>query len=164
MQLRPNRRRDCDRGCHGTTRTPPCGVAATILSSVTFFPVSRCPPYAADHGDATVGCRAGKAVRIARGARCRPSGHSRWTDGNVHDVGVPPRPRADEQGVRGLRRGPLRGGCRVYDNKKFPPVDALSPTGILGDARGSTRELGERMLADRAEYLAEMIQTMSLGE
>ena len=48
--------------------------------------------------------------------------------------------------------------------KKFPPVDALSPTGILGNARGSTRELGERMLADRAEYLAEMIQTGSLGE
>ena len=48
--------------------------------------------------------------------------------------------------------------------RKVPPVDTLSPTGILGDARGSTRELGERMLADRAEYLAEMVQTGSLGE
>jgi hypothetical protein len=70
--------------------------AATTLSSVTFFPVFECPPHAADHGDVTVGCRAGKAGRIARGTRCRPSGQSRWTGGNVHDVGVPPRPRTDE--------------------------------------------------------------------
>jgi creatinine amidohydrolase len=48
--------------------------------------------------------------------------------------------------------------------KKFPPIDELSPTGILGDAHGSTRELGERILADRVDYLAAMIETGGFEE
>ena len=34
----------------------------------------------------------------------------------------------------------------------------MSPTGILGDARGSTIELGEKMFAARIERVARMIE------
>lgn len=39
-----------------------------------------------------------------------------------------------------------------------PPMDTMSPTGILGDARGSTAELGEKMFAARIERLALMVE------
>lgn len=39
-----------------------------------------------------------------------------------------------------------------------PPMDAMSPTGILGDARGSTDSIGEKMFADRIERLARAIE------
>jgi creatinine amidohydrolase len=45
-----------------------------------------------------------------------------------------------------------------------PPMNDMSPTGILGDARGSTRELGEKMFAERIERLAGMIEAGRLAE
>ncbi len=42
-------------------------------------------------------------------------------------------------------------------------MDTMSPTGIRGDARGSTAELGEKMLALRIERLAEMIEAGALA-
>jgi len=43
----------------------------------------------------------------------------------------------------------------------LPPVDLISPTGILGDARGSTTELGERML----DYITErFVRRMEAGD
>jgi creatinine amidohydrolase len=39
-----------------------------------------------------------------------------------------------------------------------PPMDTMSPTGILGDARGATAELGEAFLESKAESLAEQIR------
>jgi creatinine amidohydrolase len=44
-----------------------------------------------------------------------------------------------------------------------PPMDTMSPTGILGDARGSTAALGEKMFADRIERLASMIEAGTLA-
>jgi creatinine amidohydrolase len=46
-----------------------------------------------------------------------------------------------------------------WKSKVPPPMETMSPTGILGDARGATAELGERMLTLRVERLAEMIRT-----
>ncbi|HLY20972.1 MAG TPA: hypothetical protein VKT83_00730 [bacterium] len=40
----------------------------------------------------------------------------------------------------------------------------MSPTGILGDARGSTAQLEEKMFAERIERLARMIETGALAE
>ena len=45
-----------------------------------------------------------------------------------------------------------------WRSKVPPPMDTMSPTGILGDARGSTAGLGEKMLAERVERLAKMIE------
>jgi len=45
-----------------------------------------------------------------------------------------------------------------WRSKVPPPMDTMSPTGILGDARGSTAELGEKMFAERIERLASMIE------
>jgi creatinine amidohydrolase len=45
-----------------------------------------------------------------------------------------------------------------WRSKVPPPMDTMSPTGILGDARGATRELGEKMCAERIERLARMIE------
>lgn len=39
-----------------------------------------------------------------------------------------------------------------------PPMDTMSPTGILGDARGATAELGEQFLESKAQALAEQIR------
>lgn len=50
-----------------------------------------------------------------------------------------------------------------WRSKVPPPMDTMSPTGILGDARGSTRELGEKMFAERIERLARMIESGSLA-
>jgi creatinine amidohydrolase len=44
-----------------------------------------------------------------------------------------------------------------------PPMDTMSPTGILGDARGSTAALGEKMFAQRIERLASMIEAGALA-
>jgi creatinine amidohydrolase/Fe(II)-dependent formamide hydrolase-like protein len=44
-----------------------------------------------------------------------------------------------------------------------PPMDTMSPTGILGDARGSTAALGEKMFAERIERLASMIEAGALA-
>ncbi len=43
-----------------------------------------------------------------------------------------------------------------------PPMDSMSPTGILGDARGATAGLGQKMLTARIARLAEMIQVGAL--
>jgi creatinine amidohydrolase len=50
-----------------------------------------------------------------------------------------------------------------WRSKVPPPMDTMSPTGILGDARGSTRELGEKMLAVRIERIAQMIEAGTLA-
>lgn len=39
-----------------------------------------------------------------------------------------------------------------------PPMDTMSPTGILGDAREATAELGEILLEEKAEALAAQIR------
>lgn len=39
-----------------------------------------------------------------------------------------------------------------------PPMDTMSPTGILGDARSSTRELGEAFLQTKIEELVKRIR------
>jgi creatinine amidohydrolase len=44
-----------------------------------------------------------------------------------------------------------------------PPMDQMSPTGILGDARGATAELGEKMFAARIEHLARMVEAGELA-
>jgi creatinine amidohydrolase len=49
-----------------------------------------------------------------------------------------------------------------WRSKVPPPMDTMSPTGILGDARGSTAALGEKMFAERVERLASMIETGAL--
>jgi creatinine amidohydrolase len=43
-----------------------------------------------------------------------------------------------------------------------PPMDTMSPTGILGDARGSTAEIGEFFLEQEALALAEQIRAKHL--
>jgi creatinine amidohydrolase len=45
-----------------------------------------------------------------------------------------------------------------WRSKVPPPMDTMSPTGILGDARGSTAELGEKMFKERIERVAQMIE------
>jgi creatinine amidohydrolase len=50
-----------------------------------------------------------------------------------------------------------------WKSKVPPPMDTMSPTGILGDARGSTAELGEKMFALRVERLAQMINAGELA-
>jgi creatinine amidohydrolase len=45
-----------------------------------------------------------------------------------------------------------------WRSKVPPPMDTMSPTGILGDARGSTEELGEKMFKERIERVATMIE------
>jgi creatinine amidohydrolase len=45
-----------------------------------------------------------------------------------------------------------------WRSKVPPPMDTMSPTGILGDARGSTAELGEKMFKERIERVATMIE------
>jgi creatinine amidohydrolase len=45
-----------------------------------------------------------------------------------------------------------------WRSKVPPPMDTMSPTGILGDARGSTAALGEKMFQERIERLAQMIE------
>jgi creatinine amidohydrolase len=44
-----------------------------------------------------------------------------------------------------------------------PPMDTMSPTGILGDARGATAALGEKMFAERIERVARMIEEGKLA-
>lgn len=50
-----------------------------------------------------------------------------------------------------------------WRSKVPPPMDTMSPTGILGDARGSTAALGEKMLSLRVERLAELIEAGALA-
>ena len=50
-----------------------------------------------------------------------------------------------------------------WRSKVPPPMDTMSPTGILGDARGSTTELGEKMFAARIERVARMIEEGALA-
>ncbi|HXX39555.1 MAG TPA: creatininase family protein [bacterium] len=50
-----------------------------------------------------------------------------------------------------------------WRSKVPPPMDEMSPTGILGDARGSTGALGERIFADRIERVAKMIERGELA-
>jgi creatinine amidohydrolase len=45
-----------------------------------------------------------------------------------------------------------------WRSKVPPPMDTMSPTGILGDARGSTADLGEKMFSERIERVARMIE------
>src|SRR5437867_712709 len=45
-----------------------------------------------------------------------------------------------------------------WKSKVPPPMDTMSPTGILGDARGSTTALGATMLVERIDRLAQMIE------
>jgi creatinine amidohydrolase len=45
-----------------------------------------------------------------------------------------------------------------WRSKVPPPMDTMSPTGILGDARGSTAALGEKMFQERIERVAQMIE------
>ena len=52
----------------------------------------------------------------------------------------------------------LRGQSKVP-----PPLDTMSPPGILGDARGSTPELGEKMFRARIERVARMIENGMLA-
>jgi len=50
-----------------------------------------------------------------------------------------------------------------WRSKVPPPMDEMSPTGILGDARGSTADLGEKLFAERIERLASMIEAGALA-
>ena len=45
-----------------------------------------------------------------------------------------------------------------WRSKVPPPMDTMNPTGILGDARGSTAALGEKMFDERIERVARMIE------
>jgi len=45
----------------------------------------------------------------------------------------------------------------------FPPFDTISPTGILGDARESTRELGEKQLDHEIERFVVMMEAGAFG-
>jgi creatinine amidohydrolase len=46
-----------------------------------------------------------------------------------------------------------------WRSKVPPPMDKMSPTGILGDARGATAELGQKMHKRQIENLAKMIKS-----
>jgi creatinine amidohydrolase len=50
-----------------------------------------------------------------------------------------------------------------WKSKVPPPMDTMSPTGILGDARGSTAAIGEKMLTERIERIAKMIEAGALA-
>jgi creatinine amidohydrolase len=50
-----------------------------------------------------------------------------------------------------------------WRSKVPPPMDTMSPTGILGDARESTAELGEKMFRERIERVAQMIEAGTLA-
>lgn len=50
-----------------------------------------------------------------------------------------------------------------WKSKVPPPMDTMSPTGILGDARGATAAIGEKMFAERIERLAQMIESGTLA-
>jgi len=50
-----------------------------------------------------------------------------------------------------------------WRSKVPPPMDTMSPTGILGDARGSTADLGEKMFTERIERVARMIEEGELA-
>jgi creatinine amidohydrolase len=50
-----------------------------------------------------------------------------------------------------------------WRSKVPPPMDTMSPTGILGDARESTAELGEKMFGERIERVARMIEAGTLA-
>lgn len=50
-----------------------------------------------------------------------------------------------------------------WRSKVPPPMDTMSPTGILGDARGSTAGLGEKMFDERIERVARMIEEGALA-
>jgi creatinine amidohydrolase len=45
----------------------------------------------------------------------------------------------------------------------LPPMDTISLNGILGDARESTSQIGERLFQDATERLAQMIESGALG-
>lgn len=51
-----------------------------------------------------------------------------------------------------------------WRSKVPPPMDTMSPTGILGDARGSTAALGEKMLVERVDRLAKLIEDGLLAD
>ena len=50
-----------------------------------------------------------------------------------------------------------------WRSKVPPPMNEMSPTGILGDARGATAELGEKIMEARIGRLVEMIRAGSLA-
>jgi creatinine amidohydrolase len=50
-----------------------------------------------------------------------------------------------------------------YRSGFIPPMDGISPNGILGDPRESTRDLGEKMLQHVTERLAGMIEVGDFG-
>ena len=50
-----------------------------------------------------------------------------------------------------------------WRSKVPPPMDTMSPTGILGDARNSSAALGEKMFAERIERIAKMIEAGELA-
>lgn len=45
-----------------------------------------------------------------------------------------------------------------------PPMNTMSPTGILGDPRGSTSEFGERMLKAKARLVADLVRQGKLSQ
>ncbi|MGA7671984.1 MAG: creatininase family protein, partial [Nitrolancea sp.] len=45
-----------------------------------------------------------------------------------------------------------------------PPMDEMSPTGILGDARGSTAEIGERVLQFEIERWVKAIRSGEIAK
>ncbi len=50
-----------------------------------------------------------------------------------------------------------------WKSKVPPPMDTMSPTGILGDARRSTAAIGEKMLTERIERVAKLIESGALA-
>jgi creatinine amidohydrolase len=50
-----------------------------------------------------------------------------------------------------------------YRSGFIPPMDGISPNGILGAPRQSTRELGEKMLQHVTDRLVHMIESGDLG-
>ncbi len=50
-----------------------------------------------------------------------------------------------------------------WRSKVPPPMDEMSPTGILGDARNASAALGEKIFADRIERIARMIEAGELA-
>lgn len=49
-----------------------------------------------------------------------------------------------------------------WRSKVPPPMDTMSPTGILGDARGSTAALGEAFFAERVQAMIDQIRDSRL--
>lgn len=63
-----------------------------------------------------------------------------------------------ERAVEGFMGDPsIRWKSRVP-----PPMNEMSPTGIVGDARGATAELGEAFLKAETDYLSEQIRAGTL--